>query len=75
MDSKRTVRETVRMRLPISGDDMTTPYQEKAKDQESEEALEQRLARVRACRRQCLALETAEEQQTHLSRHRVQLTD
>ena len=38
---------------------MTTPYQEKARDQESEEALEQRLARVRAHRRQRLALETA----------------
>ena len=38
---------------------MTTPYQKKAKDEESEEALEQRLARVRAHIRQRLALETA----------------
>ena len=45
--------------LPISGNDMTTPYQEKARDQESEEALEQRLARVRVRIRQRLALETA----------------
>ena len=51
---------------------MTIPYQEKARDQESEEALEQRLARVRARRRQHLALETAEE---CLSRRRVRLTD
>ena len=51
---------------------MTTLYQEKARDQESEEALEQRLARVRARRRQHLTLETAEER---LSRRRVRLTD
>ena len=51
---------------------MTTPYQEKTRDQESEEALEQRLARVRARRRQHLALETAEER---LCRRRVRLTD
>ena len=51
---------------------MTTLYQEKARDQESEEALEQRLARVIARRRQHLALETAEER---LSRRRVRLTD
>ena len=43
---------------------MTAPYQEKAKDREGEEALEQWLARVRACRRQHLTLETAEERQT-----------
>ena len=49
---------------------MTTLYQEKARDQESEEALEQRLARVRARRRQHLTLETA-----GLSQRRVQLTD
>ena len=54
---------------------MTPPYQEKARDQESEEALEQRVARVKARRRQRLALESAEERQTHLSRRRVRLTD
>ena len=52
-----------------------TPYQEKARDQESEEALEQRLARVTAHRRQSLASETAEERQTRLFRRRVRLTD
>ena len=54
---------------------MTTPYQEKVRDQESEEALEQRLVRVRARRRQCLMLERAEEQQIHLSQCCVRLTD
>ena len=53
---------------------MTTPYQEKARDQESEEAFQQRLVGVRARRRQRLALETAEERQTRLSRRRVRLT-
>ena len=70
-DSKH---ETERTSLPISGNDMTSPYQEKARDQESEEALEQRLARVKARRRQRLALQSAEERQTRLSRRRVRLT-
>ena len=51
----RTVRETERTSLPISGNDMTTPYQE------SEEAHKQWLARVRARRRQLLASETAKK--------------
>ena len=50
--------ETERMSLPISGNDMTTPYQE------SEEAHKQRLARVRARRRQCLTSKAAKNRQT-----------
>ena len=36
--SERTVRETERTSLLISGNDMTTPHKERARDQESEEA-------------------------------------
>ena len=56
--SQRTVRETERMSLPFSGNNMTPPYQE------SEKARKQRLARVRARRRQRLASETAKKWQT-----------
>ena len=55
--------------MPISGNDVTPPYQERARDQESEEAREQRLARVRDRRRQRLASEKAS------SDRRVWLTD
>ena len=54
---------------------MTPPYQEKVRGQESEGALEQWLVRVKARRRQRLALQSAEERQTRLSRRRVRLTD
>ena len=74
MDSERAVRETERTSLPISGNDMTTPYHT-ARDQESKEAREQRLARVWARRRQRRASETAAEQQTRLFPRRVRLTD
>ena len=69
---------TVEQRSTVTTTESTTPLlknRERARNRhasESEEAQERRLARDRARRRQHLAFETAEEQETCLSRHCAQ---